>query len=198
MDSTTAKLNYLNDAAHVLTLSSPSIAAAFQARYGHVTDENNINPPDTRAREICHACGHNMLSTAIYTASSRDKSGKKEHKRIPNHETKRNPPTKDKTIVLECRTCLAKTEINLPAAKRCRPSAGRKTQTETTSSSHLSSTPTPSRAASTQGLPTQNHGAKAKRAKNRNSLHAMLAKSKEQAQSDKGFGLGLMDLMKST
>jgi RNase P subunit RPR2 len=198
MDPTTARLRYLNDAAHVLTLSSPSLAAAFQARYDHVADENEVNPPDSRAREICSACGHNMLSTAMYTASSRNKSGTIQHKRMRKNETKGNTPTKDKTVVLECRACLAKTEIKLPAAKRSRSSSGRIAQTETASSSPINAIPTPSRAASTQGPPTQNSRARAKRAKSRNSLHAMLAQSKEQAQSDKGFGFGLMDLMKST
>jgi hypothetical protein len=185
MDPTIARLRYLNDAAHALNLSSPSIAAAFQARYDHIAQENDIDPPDIRAREICSACGHNMLSTATYTVPSGEKTRKKLHKMT----------RKDKTIVLECSTCLSTTEIKLKSTKRSRPLPGRTSQMQLNLINPISSS---IRAASSQGSSTQNTRAKAKRAKNRNSLHAMLAKSKEQAQSDKGFGFGLMDLMKST
>lgn len=196
MDPTVARLRYLNDAAHLLTISSPSIASAFQARYDHVADEHDMDPPATRAREICCACGYNMLSTAEYTAISQSKGGKKWNKRLRKDGTKGDLPMKDKAIVLECSVCLAKTTIELPATKRLKTTAGR---TSNKTSASAKSIPTPSRAASSQPqLSTQNGRAKAKRAKNRNSLHAMLAKSKEEAQSGRGFGFGLMDLMKST
>ncbi|RDI85528.1 hypothetical protein Vi05172_g4427 [Venturia inaequalis] len=197
MDPTIQKLAYLDAAAHILSLSSPPTAAAFQARYDHVANENGMDPPATRARQICCACGHNMLSTSQYTAIPQGKSGKRGTRRSRKEETKDDVPTQDKTIVLECSACLSKTTVGLPAAKRLKTTPGRTIHT-TSASMRPIPIPNPSRAASSQPqLSTQNGRAKAKRAKNRNSLHAMLAKSKEEAQSGRGFGFGLMDLMKS-
>lgn len=192
MDPTIQHLRYLSDAAHKLTLSSPSIAAAFQARYDLVANDKGIDPPATRACEICCACGHNILSTADYTAIPRGKRGERGGKRRQRDETKGDRP---KAMVLECSACLSKTIIDLPKTKRSKTTSLRTVKTTSASTQPI---PAPSRAASSQPLPsTQNGRAKAKRAKNRNSLHAMLAKSKEEAQSGKGFGFGLMDLMKS-
>lgn len=197
MDPTIVRLSYLNDAAHKLALSSPAIAAQFQARYDHVANENDIDPPATRAREICCACGYNLLSTAEYAAIPQGKRGRKGTKRLRKDETKGGLSTRDKAMVLECSACLSKTTIGLPATKRLKMTPGRKdftTGTSTSSKPRL----IPERAASSQPhLSTQNGRAKTKRAKNRNSLHVMLAKSKEEAQSGRGFGFGLMDLMKS-
>jgi hypothetical protein len=199
MDPMAVRLSYLNDAAHLLSLSSPAIAAQFQARYNAIVNENDINGPASRAHDTCSACGHNILPSAMYTVSPQDRSRTKPHKRTAITEKIGSLPAKDKTVVLECRACLSKTEIKLaPTAKRQRPSSRRMAQTETISSSRSIPIPTASRAASIPGPATQNSRSKAKRAKSRNSLHAMLAKSKEQAQSEKGFGFGLMDLMKRT
>ncbi|QDS74591.1 hypothetical protein FKW77_008349 [Venturia effusa] len=191
MDPITARLSYLDHAAHLLSLSSPSTAAAFQARYDRVAKEKGIEPPATRAHEICSACGYNMLSTAQYTVIPRDKSRNKGNKRLGRDQTEGAPSAKDKTIVLECSACLSRTTVELPAPKRRKPSSGR---TQDTDPAAVQAAPTSGRAASWQ---TQNGRAKAKRAKKRNSLHAMLAKSKEEAQPGAGFGLGLLDLMKS-
>ncbi|TID21785.1 rnase p rpr2 rpp21 snm1 subunit domain-containing protein [Venturia nashicola] len=201
MDPAVQRLSYLNDAAHNLAASAPSIAAAFQARYDHIAIESEIDPPATRAREICSACGYNMLATAEYTATARGKREKQGKKRLGKDETKGDVPTKTKAIVLACSACLSRTTIGLPATKRLKTTPGQKDVALGSNSNQKdvapSSNPSQSRAASSQPqLSTQNRG-KAKRAKNRNSLHAMLAKSKEEAQSGRGFGFGLMDLMKS-
>lgn len=195
MDPTVQRLKYLNHAAHALTLSSPAIAAQFQARYDHVANEKDVDLPDSRARQICCACGYNMLSSAEYTVTPQSKSRRKQQKRVQNAGTKGDRRADDKAVILECSACLSRTEMKLPAARRSNPSSGRTGYTAPVSSTPTSIT---SRAALTPGLATQNSRAKASRAKNRNSLHAMLAKSKEEAQSGKGFGfgLGLMDLMK--
>jgi len=195
MDTTVARLRYLNDSAHLLTLTSPSSAAAFQSRYDQVAEDNNVKLPDTRRLEICSACGFNMLSTGTYTPQSQDTRGQTARgpKKRLCEKTAVPMARKSKKIALECRACLSRTEIELPSTKPSRSSSGRLQQPEIKISSPFNPASTPSKAAS-----TQNTRAKAKRTKTRNSLQAMLAKSKEQEHSDKGFGFDLMDLMKST
>jgi ribonuclease MRP protein subunit SNM1 len=192
--ATAARLRYLNDSAHLLAYSAPSTAAFLQSRYNKVLEDEGESVPDARNREICGACGFNMLWNPIYLPAKLEPESKKQKKR----QQKAHDATDEvKKRVLLCRMCHSKTQFNLPIARRTRRAA----KFNISLPAAAPSTPAaailnpPGKASSERG------GSTRKRAKGRKqqSLQAMLAKSKaEAAAMQPGFGLDLMDLMKGT
>jgi ribonuclease MRP protein subunit SNM1 len=189
--TTAAKLRYLNDSAHLLSYSAPSTAAFLQSRHDQVVTSEHAAVPDTRGREICGACGFNMLWSPLHLPVRLEPELRK-CKRADGEASSKSNGTK--TAVLSCQMCHAKTEYKLPAAGRDRRSSKFK---RTHHSAELKTAPIPPGGTST----ADTHTTPRKRAKGRkqNSLSAMLAKSKAEAASQKtGFGLDLMDLMRGT
>jgi RNase P subunit RPR2 len=192
--ATNARLRYLNDSAHLLAYSAPSTAAFFQSRYNQLVDREDVAVPDARRREICAACGFNMLWSSMYPPVHPEVQNKKRQKPNGAAPSKSN---ETKGTLLSCRMCHSKTEYQLPVAKRTRGAS----KLRRADLSPLAKTPSLHQeldSTSKSSLDTRTHTPR-KRAKGRkqNSLSAMLAKSKAEAASQKsGFGLDLMDLMK--
>ncbi|KAF2430577.1 hypothetical protein EJ08DRAFT_238450 [Tothia fuscella] len=184
-----ARLRYLNDSAHLLVYAAPSTAAFFQSCYDKVAEDEDIPASDARRREICGACGFNMLYSPLYLPITL-KSEIKEKK------VGEDPKDERQQRVLSCSACYSKTEFNLPVAKHTRGASKARTSAPSAASDANSASTITAR------VTTKESSAPAgvrKRAKGRKqqSLSAMLAKSKAEAAADKsGFGLDLMDLMK--
>ena len=190
------RLKYLNEAAHLLNTSSPTVAAFLQTRIdalvwddGPSLDEMHattltdqqfsaLEQARTRRHHICGACGH-MSDTPTQDATVQDSS-------------------RSVGAQVVCSKCGAKSTIQPPdrhvevenkqAKKRTQHSGRSNNQTTPSDSTPVHSVPG---AVQTSGI--------SKKPKNRKgtSLSAMLAKSKQQeASKQTGFGLDLMDLMK--
>jgi ribonuclease MRP protein subunit SNM1 len=192
--TTTAKLKHLNDSAHFLAFSAPSTAAFMQSRYDRIVDEEGAVVSDSRRREVCSACGFNMLWSPTYLPVKLEMESKKLKR--SNRDVSSRPDGTKKTV-LSCRMCHSKTEHELPVAKRARRASKLRKIHLTTESNK----PSDVLAQNKINKPSSDSHANApkKRAKGRkqNSLSAMLAKSKAEAASQRtGFGLDLMDLMK--
>jgi hypothetical protein len=192
--TTNARLRYLNDSAHLLSYSAPSTAAFLQSRYDQAVTQEGIAVPDTRGREICGACGFNMLWNPSYRPAHLEPEIEK------RTGGKASPKSnKSKTSMLSCRMCHSKTEYELPVTKRIR-GASKLGRTNLTAELKTTSDRQGGNSVGKSSADTPFTTAR-KRAKGRKqtSLSAMLAKSKTEAASQKsGFGLDLMDLMKGT
>jgi hypothetical protein len=211
-NATAARLNYLSDAAHLLALSSPSTAAFLQSRIdglaagetafdaapdpraatGADYQDATLPLPKTRHLDICTSCGSLLSTQSLHFEIVNDR-------RLKGSGTGSELSTK--RLYAECRKCSAKTFQDLIKPEKAKkqkrqPKAGT-TEATTTMRLEHSAVPKTEEAMATK---TANASSR-KRAKGRksNSLSAMLAKSKQDtASSSQGFGLDLMDLMKST
>jgi hypothetical protein len=191
-----ARLRYLDDSSHLLAYSAPSTAAFLQSRLNRLADEENAGLPDARGREICGACGFNMLWSSIYPPVHPKIENKKRQKASDDGPSKSK---ETKRTVLLCRVCHSKTEYQLSVAKKAR-GASKLRRTNLPPTTKMPSFDQKVDNASKPSSDAPIHTPR-KRAKGRkqNSLSAMLAKSKAEAASQKaGFGLDLMDLMKGT
>jgi hypothetical protein len=144
-----------------------------------------IQLPEPRKHEVCGACG--------YIAEPRSSSSlaiekTKSHKAAASSGTKSGA---DKTLVNECKKCGYNSRSRVAAAPRKLAKRGSTTVQALQSAREVDST-SPSVKQSRKQKQTQR--------KKQGSLQAMLAKSKSSGAGGKpssGFGLDLMDLMKS-
>ena len=197
------RLQYLNNAAHLLNDRSPHIAAFLQTRIDGLVSgsivcdettsntilsdaqERNLEQLRTQKCRICHACGH--MSSIASTEANVDATGPSE---APKH---RDRPS------YVCHACNSRTYIEPPVSRLENEKGSRKRiekldpkRSELLALSSTDSSPKPV-LSSSAGI--------SKRPKNKKggSLSAMLAKSKQDAATKKtGFGLDLMDLMKGS
>jgi hypothetical protein len=194
--TTNARLRYLNDSAHLLSYSAPSTAAFLQSRYDQVISQEDAAAPNNRGREICGACGFNMLWSPLYLPIHLKPEIKKRKRSDCDTSSK---STGTKTSVLSCRMCHSKTEYRFPVTSRTRGASRPARANPTEGLNRTSDLPGESNVGTAlTGSPSTTPRKRAKGRK-QTSLSAMLAKSKAEAVSQKtGFGLDLMDLMKGT
>lgn len=211
----TARLRYLHNSAHLLALASPPTSAFMQTEFHRLALDSNLKLPEARRREVCGACG--SIFVPGINAIVRQQS-----LRPPPHKVSRKEKAKQRSSVVEsttttvytCNRCSRKTLLVSKTQPSPKPSAAEsKAASAIPSPTPLSaslessiepSTPTASSTASPAAaatVPSANASSK-KRAKARKqgSLQAALAKSRTgppASSSGGGFGLDLMDLMKT-
>ncbi|OCL02204.1 hypothetical protein AOQ84DRAFT_191726 [Glonium stellatum] len=199
-----ARLKFLNDSAHIVAIGSPTTSAVLGSQHDKLLVENDLDlqaskkDQDSRRREVCGACGSLMIpgwSCHVAQKSIKPKEAKRAKK-----DLRRPIGGLEKAKVYSCSRCYRKTVQPVVARESTvllKNSRVSKPQTfqPTTSTAPASITED----AST--IPKSANASSKKRAKARKQggLQAMLTKSKAEPSGPNsgGFGLDLMDLMRS-
>lgn len=207
--SSTARVKYLNEGAHLLAINAPTTAAILQYRlnalesgdvaFDAVLDPNHesqgqstdISLPKFRHLDVCSSCGFQLSTQGLKLA-----------KRVKRTSADSRSPgtTPKKQLYIDCAKCNAQTfeHITRTSEKRHRSSSKKDAITASVPPSKQSKHTIVSTAIEKTELPKIDASNSRKRSKTRkgNSLSAMLAKSKQDAASrNNGFGLDLMDFM---
>ena len=197
--SITTRLKFLADSAHALSTNAPSTSAYLMSQYNRLMFENGLDQSDSCRRHVCSACGNLMiLGWAGTMRLENNKATKKwNNDRSKTDRAKSKPP---KTIIYSCESCgrQSRQSINTePHRSLKRSSHGSSLISKHVDSTISSQTYSTSKTASSSAA----NASSRKRAKARKlgSLQALLAKHKESATqpSTGGFGLDLLDLMKT-
>lgn len=190
-----ARLRFLSDSAHLLATTAPATSAYLMSQCNGVMFENDLETTEAHRRKACGACGNIMLPGLSSTIRKeiRHSARRKRKSRMdkPDHAKQA------RATVYECSFCHRNTRLLLPTTT---PTAIRKSSRHNTRAVSLqsASSSTPSNSQSQSPAPTSANASSKKRAKSRKhgGLQALLAKKNESQRG--GFGLDLMDLMKST
>ncbi|KAH7027075.1 hypothetical protein B0J12DRAFT_584542 [Macrophomina phaseolina] len=192
MREISARLKYLDEAAHLLALASPETSSFLESQYSYLLAENDLAGPPSRKKDVCNACGTILVpgisctvkQEAVAPAKPTRKGGKVETPKVSKSS---------KMKIYSCSRCSSKTRL---------PIASNKARMNTPKSMKVSSVPASNAAppadAPATPAPAASNASSKKRAKARKGgLQALLANSKKDTSSSKGFGLDLMDLMRS-
>ncbi|KAH8816254.1 hypothetical protein F5884DRAFT_664407 [Xylogone sp. PMI_703] len=183
-----ARLRYLNEAAHALSQNAPSTSKYLMSTCHALMFDNSLDQSESHKRKVCGACGH-IIDLSLGDTVSIDTE-------IKSRKVRPRKSTGMKTVVYTCISCRRKTRHELGPA----PTAIRKSPISISTFNPASSGTLNSSRQAPQSSST-NVGSK-KRAKLRKQagLGALLARSKESEarNSNAGFGLDLLDLMKKT
>lgn len=208
-----ARLKYLHKAAHVLAMASPETSSFLESQYSHLLAENELAAPESRRREVCGACGTILipgLSCSVTQEMGQPGRPRKRSSKVEKRETSNRGKDSSscRTKIYSCLRCSSKTQLQIPTSKA-------RMNTPKSGKALVGDTSIPVVAASAQTAAAKSSGATSvapsptpapvvgnanskKRAKARKGgLQAMLANSKKDTSSSKGFGLDLMDLMRS-
>ncbi|KAI5837144.1 hypothetical protein DFP73DRAFT_324212 [Morchella snyderi] len=192
--NTALQLRHLWAASHLLATTSPSVSAHLGARLLRISSQKGINLPDSVERGVCNACG----TVAVWGINS--------------HVSKQRKGKDKAMMVFVCQMCGRSRASAVPLAKRRRGSRARQSKLKAAATIAAPPPPLPTKAAKAEVGVAQSSGKAAeaqslanansrKRAKSRkgNSLSEILKakKQQQQASSGGGFGLDLMDLMKT-
>jgi hypothetical protein len=186
-----SRLQYLNEAAHLLHSSSPSTAAFLQSRIDELisgemhfretspakgsTEKQHAALASARTRDfnVCHACGHMANKPSQSLISGDDLSASDAY--------------------TECPVCFSKSYPSL-FQESISTTPARRTSVATDPASKDTCQHKP--AVSIAKAPATSIRSMKAKGRKGGSLSAMLAKSKQNATSSKpGFGLDLLDLM---
>ncbi|KAL1644733.1 hypothetical protein SLS58_004195 [Diplodia intermedia] len=186
-----ARLKYLHEAARVIALASPETSAFLESQYSHLLAENDLIPPDSRKRE-----------EQVPPRKPKKKGSKVQKPGQP--ESGKGCKMK----IYSCLRCSSKARLQIPSNKarmgtrKLAKSPSGEPPTPTTAAITQTPAAGPEAAAAPATAPANPAPANAnskKRAKARKGgLQALLANSKKETNPSKGFGLDLMDLMRSS
>ena len=200
-----SRMTYLHKSAHLLALSSPSVAAFLESKCDNLARSAEIAIPDARHQEICGACG-NILVIGSSSSLKADYGRNQRQKFVNATASSNNRHGTVKRMSLECSRCSRKVFIH--PKPFCSPGKGQSAKPKQTR--HLapvqktaSGSTSDDVLASAVGTTTHHEAARSRKhrakARKHGSLQAMLVKSKAEVnRTDTGrdFGLDLMDLMK--
>ncbi|KAF1944472.1 hypothetical protein EJ02DRAFT_93657 [Clathrospora elynae] len=188
-DQNELRARFLQEAAHLLAISSPVTSAFLGSARNRLIEDTEIEVPsketDAFRREICGACGNVMIPGWSCKTSSRTPSiGPRTKEKNGTKE-----PTKlDKSIAYACLRCHRETVQTLQPKPRRQV---RKTKTRVGPQPPAVLHTRESREEVDNIVPkTANAGSKERRKARKGGLQAMLAKNKTQMS-----GLGGLDLM---
>lgn len=218
----TQQTRHLWAAAHALAATSPTVSAHLMTRLFKLSSDREVNLSETTM--ACAACGTITIpgwNSHVHTSNDHKRKASK-LTNAPNTRIEATPRPSSQAhkgisklrVVSECWTCGRSTTQQVPRAK-CKSSNRVRSRFASKSPASLpaqlaadvsSSTTAGVRSSPTSSalIPSQNAGSK-KRARSRkeNSLSVILAAKKKQDSSSGGrgnvggFGLDLMDLMKT-
>ena len=203
-DALQARLRFLNDSAHLIAIGSPTTSAVLGSHYDKLLAENDLDlqaskkDQDSRRREVCGACGNLMIpgwSCHVVQENIKPKEAQRAKK------ISRKPTSKlGKAKVYSCLRCHRKT-VQPVVARESKVLLKKPIVLKSQTIQHAASAAPASIAEYASATPKSANAGSKKRAKarKRGGLQAMLAKSKTEplGPSLGGFGLDLMDLMKS-
>lgn len=208
-----ARLKYLHESARVMALISPETSSFLESQYSHLLAENDLSPPDSRKREVCGACG-TIFIPGISCTITQEQTRPIAPKTKGNKVQKPGPSEPGKCFqvkIYSCLRCSSKTRLQIPSSKArmgTRKPVKNPVVEATAVTAQLAQTPAAEPGAAKSAAapattpanpaPAATNASSKKRAKARKGgLQAMLANSKKETKSSKGFGLDLMDLMRS-
>ncbi|OJD37779.1 rnase p rpr2 rpp21 snm1 subunit domain-containing protein [Diplodia corticola] len=205
-----ARLKHLDGAAHVLALASPETSSFLESQYSHLLAENDLNPPESRTREVCGACG-TILIPGILCTVTQEQARPRKPKEKGSKVQKPEPSEAGKCYKMKtysCLRCSSKTRLQVPSSKT-RMGARKPAKATAVAMPPLTTAACTQTQAVESGAavpavapaspaPAAANVSSKKRAKARKGgLQALLANSKKETKPANGFGLDLMDLMRS-
>ena len=209
--ATAARLHYLNDASHLLALTSPSASAQVRSQLVSLAADQAVTLPDIRQTDSCGACGSTLIpgfSCELSTERSLrlKPSGRTAAQAAQGSSVDASTwKPQARTRLLVCHVCGASTRIRMPDAPRRRtsrqPAAQKHTKGPLDTTKAATSTQSHSSSPATDPQQKGNASSSSKRrAKSRrqSGLQAILAQRRAAdiaGRSSTGFGLDLMDLM---
>lgn len=203
------RLDYLNDAAHLLVTTAPETSAYLMWKRNSLMFDHGVSQSDAHRQHVCGSCGHIMIpgqgsTLQMKTARAVRKRHPRSRRKPPgprqmttspsDRSAQRTPEVMEESGTTQkrvnCGMCGRYTKIDIPAA----PPNSRLKRTIKTSSQtsqpggHVSPTEKPAKVAA--------NASSKKRAKSRKQgLQALLQQS--QAPNPRaGFGLNLADFLK--
>ena len=189
-DSAAARLRYLDHASQCLLTSSPAISAHLETVRQEVAEEKGNSTSSEPFIRSCTACG-NILVPGWSCKSIRETLPKRTRKdRIAKEK---NPGVK--VLKWQCSKCDAVTAIEAAKAGRQRIAT---VPSSRTASLAQKETPIPTSTKPSEATSNTSKASKKRAKGKKSSLQTMLANhNKLSANRPEGFGLDLMDLMKS-
>ncbi|KAI9703830.1 MAG: hypothetical protein M1836_007601 [Candelina mexicana] len=199
--SLSTRLRYLNDSAYMLATTSPATSAYLMSQHRKVASEHDLTIPEARSREVCGACGNIMIigwSSHTYAEAGPEKLPKSIEE-TSNSSNSKEPHT-GMTMIYECRICNSNTKQDFRKHKIERQPQHRKGAPESVPSQTPGIPTTRTKPASVKLSSVNGDSKRRAKARKQSGLQAMLARARaDDAKSypSRGFGLDLMDLMKS-
>lgn len=185
-DSVAARAIYLQNAAHLLAVSSPTASAFIGSARNQLFQDFETDATTTTKesealhRNTCRACGNVMIpgwSCTIQGKSRSKQRGRKQDAKTNETATK---------IIYSCSRCQRETEQPVPA----QPRRHLKRLKNVTSTEPTAVAGVPSKDAESKAPKTANASSKQRQKARKGGLQAMLAKNKTQSSNQ---GLDLMD-----
>ncbi|KAG8164137.1 hypothetical protein KVR01_006055 [Diaporthe batatas] len=203
------QLQFLTDAAHLLSASAPETSAFLMSRRTALLVDHDVPISDHQRQHVCSCCGHIMIpGQGTQLKIGVDKALKARASRQPRAKGTTQRPGVSK--VFTCGRCSRYTKSQLPAPKplKARGRSSKKVGQQkvlhdkrpsatlaSASASASASAPAP---APTEGARLSANASSKKRAKNRKAgLQALLdQRSGQSSGASSGFGLSFADFMK--
>lgn len=188
-DQLEARARFLQEAAHLLAVSSPTAAAFIGRAHNKLIEDSELEIPSKEAdacrRSICNACGNIMIPGWSCKVSSH-LPGKSLTKRKDSNKSRQQPPALEKAIRYTCLMCLRETHQALRQKPRRRnqnslPVRNAEPASAPAAKEFVDDTPK-----------TLNASSKQRQKARKGGLQAMLDKKKSQNTAN-GSGLDLLD-----
>ena len=199
-DTLLTHLRFMNDAAHLMAVIAPACSSHIMSQQDTIMFATEMAPTEAHRRQVCGGCGIIKIPAWTVAVAKEDSNGRREHKMTKRQQQKlkERAARTHAAMVDICKRCDRKTRQSIlnPAPQRITRNQAPVSRPLLTNAGVIPSTAVILTPTATLPVPSA-EAAKKKRSKSKKQggLQALLAKSKE-AQSSKGFGLDLMDLMK--
>jgi ribonuclease MRP protein subunit SNM1 len=187
-----ARLQYLNDSAHLLAAAAPETSRHLMSRHNSLLFDSNLDPSEAQKRKACGACGTIMILgwNGVLELKQPGRKNRRRHGGVSKTQ---------RAVVYTCECCRRKTRHPFPAPRQKYNPGTKSSKPAPVSATASASSRTP-QAKDVPTVSQSSNSSSKKRAKNRKqgSLQAILAKQKaSEGASGSGFGLDLMDFMKN-
>lgn len=215
-------VNFLNDAAHLLSQASPQTSAFLMRRRNELLVENDVPISDAQRQHVCSSCGHILVPgqgdmlriNPDKTPRNKFRVGKQSQlqKKLaastPSAKEQRHQARAAVSKVITCRQCYRPTRLEMEGP---RPILRQRKAAQQAKSAALSTQPvtgaTPAAASSTatggngvgsggELAKTSANASSKKRAKNRKAGLQALLDQKQTSTSSPGAGFSLSDFLK--
>lgn len=188
-----ARMRYLQNSAQMLLSASPETSAFLMSQVNQLKFDHEILPSQTQRPSACGACGSIMIPGQTCSFEKEAcKSGRRraKSKRPIIDDGVEKSTISTTSIVYKCNHCGRKTRHRFPVSSTTALRKGSRQVLKSSSS-------LPATASAAVEKQTTTSSKKRARARKQGGLQALLAAKKENGASGSGFGLDLMDLMKS-
>jgi len=176
-----ARLRYLNDAAHLLMTMAPTTSKYLMSRCNSLIFDSGLERSESQRRQTCGACGTIMVTSWEATVQVQSQRSRRN-----SSKTQKVAPNPTKEVVYNCDSCGKKTHFKLPPAAAKRKAVVRGGQKT---------------AALQQGklqpsqIVTASSSSKKRAKARKGGLEALLASKKATGAQQPSFSLDLMDFM---